>query len=594
MEHDVLSAAKLKKIEKKLKKLLRIVFQEVGIQCSINKVNKIIAIANAGLINGLTEETVFEYFSKYGALQHILLIPGKSCCFVQYKEEASAVKAYNNYNGILNIAQDSKPIYLLYADKLPDLCLKNMWHGIVPGLIILNNFVTSDEEKVLLQLCSFDSNTTCQMRHRQVKHFGYEFRYDTNNVDKDKPLPESIPGECNLWERLKNTEYYNFVPDQLTINHYIPGQGIPHHVDTHSAFDDPIMSLSLGSSVVMEFKKDDQHICILLPQRSLAIMSGESRYDWTHGITPRKFDIVPTENGFTSLERGVRTSFTFRKVLQGSCTCNYKSKCDSYMENSREIKNNDASELEKEHVHKVYENIAEHFDDTRHKPWPNVVHFLESFEKGSLLIDVGCGNGKYLGSNEDIFNIGCDTSFNLIDICRKRGFQSFIASCLNLPLRDSSVDGAISIAVIHHLANEERRIKAIKEIVRILKPGGKALIYVWAKDQCKNQGRTTYIKQDRKNRKENSNIVTEYNNEMIQISEKVSLPIHINRTQFKHDDMLVPWKLKRNKENDRTFLRFYHVFVENELDNLCKKIKNVVITKSYYDQGNWCVIINKI
>jgi hypothetical protein len=27
------------------------------------------------------------------------------------------------------------------------------------------------------------------LKHRRVKHFGYEFRYDNNNVDKDKPLP---------------------------------------------------------------------------------------------------------------------------------------------------------------------------------------------------------------------------------------------------------------------------------------------------------------------------------------------------------------------------------------------------------------------
>jgi len=27
------------------------------------------------------------------------------------------------------------------------------------------------------------------LKHRRVKHYGFEFRYDNNNVDKDKPLP---------------------------------------------------------------------------------------------------------------------------------------------------------------------------------------------------------------------------------------------------------------------------------------------------------------------------------------------------------------------------------------------------------------------
>lgn len=26
------------------------------------------------------------------------------------------------------------------------------------------------------------------LKHRRVRHYGYEFRYDNNNVDKDKPL----------------------------------------------------------------------------------------------------------------------------------------------------------------------------------------------------------------------------------------------------------------------------------------------------------------------------------------------------------------------------------------------------------------------
>lgn len=33
------------------------------------------------------------------------------------------------------------------------------------------------------------------LKHRRVKHFGYEFRYDNNDVDKDNPLPggENFP-----------------------------------------------------------------------------------------------------------------------------------------------------------------------------------------------------------------------------------------------------------------------------------------------------------------------------------------------------------------------------------------------------------------
>ena len=42
--------------------------------------------------------------------------------------------------------------------------------------------------------------------------------------------------------------------DQLTLNDYMPGQGIPPHVDTHSPFEEVFASLSLRSGVTMHFK----------------------------------------------------------------------------------------------------------------------------------------------------------------------------------------------------------------------------------------------------------------------------------------------------------------------------------------------------
>ena len=85
----------------------------------------------------------------------------------------------------------------------------------------------------------------------------------------------------------------------------------------------------------MEFRTPDgKHTSVLLPRRSLLVMSGESRYTWTHGITPRKLDVVSDQevtNGesgdaaqkdnLTLLHRATRTSFTFRKIRQHPCDC---------------------------------------------------------------------------------------------------------------------------------------------------------------------------------------------------------------------------------------------------------------------------------
>ncbi|KAL3265928.1 hypothetical protein HHI36_010117 [Cryptolaemus montrouzieri] len=178
-----------------------------------------------------------------------------------------------------------------------------------------------------------------------------------------------------------------------------------------------------------------------------------------------------------------------------------------------------------------------------------------------------------------------------MDVCKERGFESLRCDCLSVPLRDDVADACICIAVIHHLATEDRRLRAIKEIVRILKPGGSALIYVWAQDQFSNNQKSNYIKDDKK---QDVQINTENFQSEISIVEGVPLPVHTNRTQFKNKDLLVPWKLKRNSENKGTFLRFYHVYAEHELEKVCENLNNVEIISNYYDQGNWCVMIQKI
>ena len=80
---------------------------------------------------------------------------------------------------------------------------------------------------------------------------------------------------------------------------------------------------------------------------------------------------------------------------------------------------------------------------------------------------------------------------------------------------------------------------------------------------------------------------------------------------FQHHDLLVPWKLKpaaktepdQKREEESylekgshevpTFYRYYHVFDEGELEQLCSSVKGAKVVQSYYDQGNWCVTLER-
>lgn len=83
-------------------------------------------------------------------------------------------------------------------------------------------------------------------------------------------------------------------------------------------------------------------------------------------------------------------------------------------------------------------------------------------------------------------------------------------------------------------------------MLRMLRPNGCALIYVWAKNQSVQKA-SNYLRQNGKNAKE-----SEYENCDVKSNESIDnktnstapLPIHTNCTQFGHTDILALWKLK--------------------------------------------------
>ncbi|TMS07106.1 putative tRNA methyltransferase 9B [Larimichthys crocea] len=156
-----------------------------------------------------------------------------------------------------------------------------------------------------------------------------------------------------------------------------------------------------------------------------------------------------------------------------------------------------ASQLERDHVHSVYDKIAPYFNDSRYKAWPKVRQFLLDLQPGSIVADIGCGNGKYLHINKEVFKLGCDVCRPLVDFAWSQGHEVQMCDGLHLPYRDSCFDAVLSIAVILLCSDKltflsqssiicppkSVRIRAIKEMARTLRVGGRIMIYVWAMEQ---------------------------------------------------------------------------------------------------------------
>lgn len=208
------------------------------------------------------------------------------------------------------------------------------------------------------------------------------------------------------------------------------------------------------------------------------------------------------------------------------------------------------NDLENKYVHNTYQIIAEHFNNSRAYLWKSVKEFIDKVPKNSIILEVGSGNGKNLLRRSDCTNLAIDLCSEFCKISQKKGIDSLIANNLSIPYKSNSVNYILSIAVIHHLSSEERRLNAIKELVRVLKPGGRLLIQVWAFEQPDK-----------------------------------------SRNKFTIQDNYVPYKSPDKTISEK---RFYHVFKSKELDNLINKISTVKILESYWEIGNWVIIIEKI
>jgi tRNA (uracil-5-)-methyltransferase TRM9 len=226
---------------------------------------------------------------------------------------------------------------------------------------------------------------------------------------------------------------------------------------------------------------------------------------------------------------------------------------DSTISDEAEIK-------EQQHVHQVYQEIAAHFSDTRYKPWPIVEKFLLAQPNGSVGLDIGCGNGKYMTVNKEVVLLGSDRSSELVRLARaERNVEVMMADALRLPFRKRTFSFAISIAVIHHFSTPQRRIESLGSILSILEPTGQALVYVWALEQ-KNSRRG-------------------WDEGMAQ-------------------DVMVPWVLNKKGKNDHLHEkpvikhRYYHLYRKGELESDVEAANGVVV-ESGYEKDNWWAIIKR-
>jgi ubiquinone/menaquinone biosynthesis C-methylase UbiE len=210
----------------------------------------------------------------------------------------------------------------------------------------------------------------------------------------------------------------------------------------------------------------------------------------------------------------------------------------------------------------TYAAISQHFDLTRHHPWPETVAFEERLrdEMGSSLsiLDLGCGNGRnavhLAGKGHRV--LALDSVPEQLKVASKNatkgGVEEMIdfitASLPDIPLEDDSVDAVLYIATLHHLPTANERERSLQEAERVLIRGGQMLVSVWAIEQPK--------------------FVSHFSKHSIQGMEE--------------GDLNLPWT---RQADGRVFYRYYHFFGKDEFLSLFKG-SGLEIVECFYRADN--------
>ncbi len=216
-----------------------------------------------------------------------------------------------------------------------------------------------------------------------------------------------------------------------------------------------------------------------------------------------------------------------------------------------------------------YNQIADDFSNTRVQIWPETVLLFDYIKKGDKVLDLGCGNGRFVNVIKEKGGeyFGTDVSKKLVETAKKlypnEKFQT--TEPLKLPFSNGYFDIIYSIAVFHHIPSKDFRIEFLKEAKRVLKPGGFLILTVWKpKDKQEKGLRTKFLLK-----------------KIFGLSGGLDF-----------GDVIEPW-FGNNKGE-----RYFHCFSEKELANLAKEIgfgilKSGMIKNETGNRNNYFLVVQK-
>ena len=121
---------------------------------------------------------------------------------------------------------------------------------------------------------------------------------------------------------------------------------------------------------------------------------------------------------------------------------------------------------------------------------------LAAVPRGARLLDVGCGTGRWVRRYGELgFSaVGVDATIGMLRIARALGTSAPLITGLvqSLPFSDAAFDCLSDITVIQHIPYELQP-NALREMIRVLKPGGRMILMEVICDRGSPIGKDSHV-----------------------------------------------------------------------------------------------------
>ena len=162
--------------------------------------------------------------------------------------------------------------------------------ALIPGLDYREEIISRAEEAELMERLSALDLSPFRFHgwlgNRRTTSFGWRYDFDDSSFSRTEPIPDWLQ-----LVREKAAAFASLDPNDFAhalLARYDPGAGIGWHRD-RDVFE-KVVGISLGTPATLRFRQRTatgfRRVGLEVAPRSAYLLSGESRWDWEHRITP--------------------------------------------------------------------------------------------------------------------------------------------------------------------------------------------------------------------------------------------------------------------------------------------------------------------